>query len=728
MRKCTCTALFVLIAIAAFSQNRSVTNTTKDSAQQKELKEVTVSAKKKLLEYELDKTIVNVESMPSAAASNTLEVLEKVPGVLVDNGGSISLNGRSPVLVLIDGRSTHMSGQDLAAYLKSIPGSMIDKIELIENPSARYEASGGAVINIRLKKNKVLGFTGNLSTGFTKGEKTKSNHSFNLNYNRKKLNVFTNLGFNTDANYSTDFSDRQYYSTNGDPFSQVLIDNQFTSRSHSITARLGFDYNLSSKTIIGAQVNYNTRPRKDFQSYQSNTYNSSNMLDSSNSGITKGDFDWTNISANVNFQHRFNDKGRELSGDINYIEYESDGTQLFDNYKAGNLTNSFTYRLPSSIAIYNLKADYSHPLKNKLSLDAGVKLSLVKNNNNSGYFDYSDKQVFANSNHFLFDENINSAYLVTRKNWKRVGIQTGLRFEDTHLKGELIENPAYAGTAFTKNFMNLFFNGNINFKLDSIGNHNLSVQYSRRINRPNYQQFNPFLVFRDNYTYSQGNIDLNPGYFNDSRIQYRYRQMLTIGFMYGRANDIIFPSTQLIGEKYISRAANIGKGRMAAINANLNFKVTKWWQMNINMQGASMKLWSTLYTDKINVNSLLFRATVYNQFNFNKTWSGDLFANYLPRELMPQRKVNSKYRINGSLQKKILKDKGSIRLSFEDITHAWVQRDRSINLLNSEEYHRGIADTQRVGLSFSWRFGNEKFARKRKHNDDAADSEKGRVE
>lgn len=722
MRKCTCTALLVLVAMACFSQNRSAPDTTK------ELKGVTVIAKKKLLEYELDKTIVNIESMPSAAASNTLEVLEKTPGVLVESNGTINLNGKTPVLVLIDGRSTHMSGQDLAAYLKSIPGSFIDKIELIENPSARYEASGGAVINIRLKRNKILGLTGNLSTGFTQGEKTRSNHSFNLNYNRKKLNVFTNLGFNTDGNYTTDFSDRKYYTPSGQLGSHVLINNQFSYRSHSITARLGIDYTLSSKTIVGVQANINTRPSKDFQSFQSNTFNSSNVLDSSNTGTAKSDFDRSNKSLNLNFQHRFNDKGRELSGDINYIVYESEGTQLFDNYKAGHLTNSFSYRLPSSIAIYNFKADYTHPMKNKFALDAGVKLSLVKNDNNSGYFDNDDNQVFANSNHFLFDENINAAYLNTRKNWKRVGIQTGLRFEDTHLKGVLEENPAYSGMSFTKNFRNLFFSGNISYKLDSTGNHNLALFYSRRINRPNYQQFNPFLVFRDNYSYSQGNIDLNPAYFNDARVQYRYKQLLTIGFMYGRANDIIFPTTQLVGEKYISRAANIGKGRLAALNANLNFKVTKWWQMNINMQGASMKLWSTLYSENINVNSLLFRGTVYNSFTFDKSWSGDLFCNYLPRELMPQRKVSSKYRINGSLQKKILKDKGAIRLSFEDITHAWIQRDHSINLLNSEEYHRGIADTQRIGLSFSWRFGNEKFARKRRHNDDAADSEKGRIE
>jgi hypothetical protein len=693
-----------------------------------QLKEVVVTAKKPLIEQELDKTVVNVEAMLSAASSNTLEVLEKTPGVLVESNGSISLNGKSNVLVLIDGRSTYMSSQDLASYLKSLPGSMIDKIELIDNPSARYDASGGAVINIRLKRNRSLGFTGSVSSGFNKGEKSRTNNSLNLNYNKKKINIFSNIGFSTDGNYTDDFYDRKYFSTAGDPTSHVLLNNQFDYRSHSLMSRIGIDYNLSSKTVIGIQANVLTRPRNDLQYFESNTYNGNDVLDSSNTGTAKGKFTWHTKGLNLNFQHRFNEKGKELSGDLNYIEYESSGTQQFNNYKSGHLTNIFSYRLPGSITIYNFKTDYTHPFKNKILLESGVKLSLVKNNNDSKYYDRNGSEVFTNSNHFLFSENINAAYINTRKNWKKIGVQAGLRFENTHLSGTLKENPAYAGTSFIKNFNNLFFNMLISYKLDSAGNHNVSLRYQRRVNRPNYQHFNPFLVFRDNYSYNQGNIDLNPAYFNDGQLQYRYKQSVTIVLMYGRANGILFPTTELIGEKYISKFANIGYGRLVALNSNFNFKLAKWWQMNINTQVASMKLRSRLYSDNINVNSLLGRFTVYNQFTINKSWSGELFVNYFLNELQPQRKNGLKYRVNGSVQKRILKDKGSIRLSFEDLLHTWIQRDNSINLIRSQEYHRGIADTRRIGLSFSYRFGNEKFVRKRNHNDNAADNEKGRVE
>ena len=361
-------------------------------------------------------------------------------------------------------------------------------------------------------------------------------------------------------------------------------------------------------------------------------------------------------------------------------------------------------------------------------LESGVKLSLVKNNNDSRYYDKNESAVFTNSNHFLFDENINAAYINTRKNWKKIGVQAGLRFENTHFSGTLKENPAYAGTSFIKKFNNLFFNALINYKLDSAGNHNVSLRYQRRVNRPNYQQFNPFLVFRDNYSYNQGNIDLNPAYYNDGQLQYRYKQSITIGVMYGRANGILFPTTELVGEKYISKVANIGYGRLVALNSNFNFKLAKWWQMNINTQVASMKLRSRLYSDNINVNSILGRFNWYNQFTFDKTWSGELSVYYQPNDLQPQRKIGSRYRVNGSVQKRIIKDKGSVRLSFEDLLHTWVSNDNTINLHRSQEYHLGEADTQRIGLSFSYRFGNEKFTRKRNYNDNAADTEKARVE
>ncbi|WP_460973240.1 carboxypeptidase regulatory-like domain-containing protein, partial [Spirosoma migulaei] len=214
------------------------------------LKEVTVVAKRPMIEQDIDKTIVNVDAMIGSASSNTLEVLEKTPGVTIDTDGSISLNGKTGVLVLIDGRPTYMSGQDLAAYLKSLPGGSLDKLELMTNPPAKYDAAGSSIINIRLKRTRVLGFTGSVSAAYSQGVTSRSNDVINLNYNHKKLNLFGSIGYNKDGNYSNDGYDRTFYDANGVLNSSVQLQNNYTYSSHGVMARLGMDYAASENTGI----------------------------------------------------------------------------------------------------------------------------------------------------------------------------------------------------------------------------------------------------------------------------------------------------------------------------------------------------------------------------------------------------------------------------------------------------------------------------------------------
>ncbi|MEJ7558297.1 MAG: hypothetical protein WKF66_08325 [Pedobacter sp.] len=204
------TFLFALLTTTiAFAQKPPTkTSALKDSLQKEtkdiKLNEVTIKGKKPLIQMEIDKTIVNVGSMISSSSSNTMEVLEKTPGVIIDANGVISLNGRAGVMVLIDGRQTYMSASDLTNYLKSLPGSSLDKIELIDNPSSKYDAAGNGIINIKLKKDRTAGVIGNLATAYSQGQLGRSNHSLNLNYNRKKLNVFSNLGYSRDKGFSLD--------------------------------------------------------------------------------------------------------------------------------------------------------------------------------------------------------------------------------------------------------------------------------------------------------------------------------------------------------------------------------------------------------------------------------------------------------------------------------------------------------------------------------------------
>ena len=653
-----------------------------------QLKEVVVNSKKPLLEQDIDKTIVNVDAMISAATSNTLEVLEKTPGVTVDMNGSVTLNGKQGVLVLIDGRSTHMSGQDLASYLKSLPGGMLDKLELMDNPPSKYDAGGGAIINIKLKKNRDRGLTGNINSSYSQGILARTSNTLNVNYNRRKYNWFANIGYSSDGNKSLDFTDRMYFTPTNDMSARVLLDNTNYYSSSGITSRLGLDYTLSEKTVLGFQVNLQTRPSTNKSLFLSRTFDPGMGLDSTNTGTSLSNYDWLNTGANINFQHKLSKPGRELSGDLNYIRYESEGDQYFNNYvevpgAAKNSSGNFRYDLKSGITIYNAKLDYVHPLKNKASLEAGLKSSIVENDNDSRYYNMTssgDVPEDSRSNHFIYDENINSAYVSLRKNWKRVGGQFGLRAENTRLKGNQVGNSMVPHNEFRQNFTDVFPTVFISYKLDSMGKHTITGSLARRINRANYQQFNPFMVFRDNYTYSSGNPDLKPNYQSRVELRYNYKQLLTLSVQYNHAADLFLSSTEAVGNVFINRPYNIGEARLIIFSTNLNVKPTKWWMLNTNVAVGHVEFKGNVYSQTLNPSFYSYRLNIMNQFTFKKGWSAELSGFWSGKDLSQQSIGKARGRMNSAIQKKMFKDKASLKLTYEDMFHMWKIIDYSIGI------------------------------------------------
>ncbi|WP_298357091.1 outer membrane beta-barrel protein [Runella sp.] len=700
-----------------------------------ELKEVVVKAKRPLIEQDIDKTIVNVESMISSATSNTLEVLEKTPGVTVGSNGEISLNGRSGILVLIDCRATYMSGPDLAAYLKSLPGGLLDKIELMDNPSAKYDAAGNGIINIRLKKNRVGGFTGNSSMGSSQGVYGRHNGSLNMNYNHKKLNVFANLGANKEKNYNNDVFDRLFYDTRGQQTSNVLLLNDNISDNKSLNAILELDFAATPKTTYGLMLNLNGGTRNAIIDYQSNNYNTNRLLDAIGNGNTVLNDKRTNFGTNLNLQHKFNKPGQEMMVDMNYLNYQSNGNQRVQNFRylpEGALAeqDEFLYLVPGTINIYTAKADYVHPLKKKTSWEAGVKSSVIDNDNISNYFNVKGTvQTIDNgkSNHFKYHENINAAYFNTRKEWKRVGIQLGLRAETTQARGNQLGNEVVQGSTFTKNYTKVFPSLFINYKLDSLNKNSLNLSFTRRINRPDYQSLNPFVFFRDQYSYTAGNPLLFPQYQNRIELKFQHKQWLQMGLSYNRFTNVIFQTTEAIDTIFITRPNNVASGFMLLLNTTLSASPTKWWNLIYTIRLSHMGLNGMSYTEKLNPRAYVARFEVYNQFRLNKGWSADLSGYYASSDLNGQAYTDMMYRVGGAVQKKIWKDKASLRISVDDVFHSWIRHNRSVSIKQAQFFQTNESDTQRIGVAFTYRFGKDTFARKRRHNDNAADDEKGRV-
>jgi len=695
------------------SGDTSINNISLQPAAAKELGNVVVRSKKPLLEHSIDKTTVNVDAMISSSASNILDVLSRTPGVTVDNNGGISLNGKGGVLVLIDGRQTYMSAQDLAAYLKSLPGATLDKIELIDNPSAKYDAAGSAVINLQLKKNRAAGWTGSLSAGYTQGTYGRQNYSGNINYHYKKINLFGNLGHNHDKSFSNDVFHRNYYNADGSIYSSVDLENNQFYQGKSVMGMLGMDYQLTEKTTVGAMANFNAGKRNGKFDYNSISQIREDQLITAGYGNTMTTDKRNNLGLNLNILHKFARKGQELSADANYMRYRTDINQDLSNFLEGDdnsmkLVSTFSYAVPSYINIYTAKADYVQGL-GKGTLEAGVKTSFVNNDNTSDYYDHNNGDPVRNdamSNHFLYKENVNAAYVNTRQQWGRFSLQAGVRAEQTNIKGHQLANSVAGDTSFSRNYLNWFPSTAVGYKLDSSGKNQLIFMYGRRINRPNYQSLNPFLFYRDNYSYSGGNPMLSPQIQTRYELKFQHGQHWWTGLSYNNFTSVILPVTKVQDSLYITRQENYARGFMVLLNIGVSVSPAKWWNINSTVRLSRMGLRAKFEDVQLSPNTNVLRWEFNNYFTISKKLSAELNSYYASADMNGQNSTGAMYRINAGVQYKI-GEKGSVRLIMDDIFHSWNYYNHSIGLIQADYTQVNTSDTQRFGLAFSYRFGKK---------------------
>jgi len=700
------------------------------------LKAVTVASRKPLLERKIDRTIVNVDAMISAAGSNALEVLARSPGVMVDINGDISLNGVHGVLVLIDDRPTYMSVQDLAAYLRSLPGSMLDKIELMASPPAKYDAAGNAIINIVLKKNRAAGFNGNISTGYNQGVYGHTNDAANVNYRHDKINIFGNAGYSTDRNFNDETFNRTFYNAGGQVSATGLMNSFYYYSSQSANIRAGMDYFASPKTTLGILVTAGTRQRTDSRNYLASQYDGNKYLDSVTKGSASGTYQWRNEGVNLNFQHKFDSVGTLVTADFDYVHYHSNGSQLSPDsvYLPGGTlinTNNILDILPSNINIWSAKADYTRPLKGNAKFEAGIKSSYVVTDNSTNWFNETGSAIvpdYANTNHFIYRENINAAYISAEKEWKRWALKAGLRAENTQAEGHQLGNTAVKDSSFNKSYTILFPTAYLLYKLDRDGNNTIKLSYGLRVRRPNYQQLNPFLLYRDAYTYSAGNPYLNPVLNHVFALEYAYKGMFGISMAYLHIKNDVYNLTQASGQVLITKPENFGTDYSFNIKPYVSLSPVKGWNLDAGFLLFKLVNNGNAYGQLIHNSITTGEVEVNNQFRLKHGWSAELNSFFPGRMGTAQTYSDATWRVDGGLQKIILNNKGSIRVSMNDIFHSLKFGDKTIIPVVLTAVHTNITDTRRVNISFNYRFGKDANARKRNHNNGGAADEQGRTD
>ncbi|MCC8424273.1 outer membrane beta-barrel protein [Mucilaginibacter sp. UR6-11] len=699
------------------------------------LKEVAVNGQKAYVEQKLDRTVVNVNALISNTGSNALEVLQKTPGVFVDADGNITFKGKSGVMLMIDDKPTYLSAANLATYLRSLPSSALDKIELMDNPPAKYDAAGSAgVINIKTKKNTIKGFNGTFTGSYAQGFYGRTRESLNLNYRVDKVNLFANVGYNSSRSYRRLEIDRHYFNADGSPnfsFKDVSI---FRGTSTGYNAKAGLDYYLSPKTIWGIVFTGGLSNSHDDSPVFSTFYNISGAADStiSTQNISRSKFD--NAGINLNYGHQFDTTGTALTFDLDYIRDVSGSNQTFINNTFtpdGALLASQTLKndLPAYINIYAAKADFTMPLKDNGKFEAGVKSSYVNTDNAANYFNVLNGVStvnYDNTNRFLYKENINAAYLNYNRNFGRFGVQTGLRMENTNGEGHQLGNAQRPDSLFINHYTNLFPTAYLSYKLDSAGHNMLVASYGRRIGRANYGQLNPFTDIVDKFTHFQGNPFLRPQFTYNYKLAYSYKSLLTVALMYNRIVDGQGETIYQDGNIFVGTPGNIGERKNWDLSVNFNLQPATWWTVNFYAETFYNAYSGLLHSSYINNSYTSYSGNANNQFTMGKGWSAELSGFYNSRSIFAQFKNIPNGMLNAGLQKKILQNKGTVKLNINDILQTFKPSGDINNITNTKASYHNTLDTRVTTLAFTYNFGKS-INNPRRRATGSADSEQGRV-
>jgi ferric enterobactin receptor len=704
------------------------------SSTTKNLEEVVIVKKKSFVENKIDRTVVNVDAMISSAGADAMDVLEKSPGIYIDQNGVITFKGKTGVAVFIDDKPTYLSGAELEAYLKSLPASTLSQIEFMTNPPAKYEAAGSAgVINIKTRKSKQKGFNGSLSSRVSLGKKARNQNSLNLNYTDGKVRLYGSAGFSTQESITDLYIFRRY--KNEDGSTKTLFDQNtiLSGRNKSANLRVGMDYYVSDKTTLGVSLSGFSNAGNNISDGRSVLTNAASVVDSTIVADNNEDKKFKNGGITFNYSRELNG-GKKLTADADFITYSDKTNQLYRNYiyqPDGTLSSSdqSTGKLPSKISIYAFKTDYSHPLKNEASFETGYKVSYSKTDNIANYADIINGTPIPNpdnSNHFKYDEVIHAGYVNYSKSFKRLSVQGGLRLENTISKGNQLGNGnENTASRFNRSYTNLFPTAYVMYKLDSIGDNQLVTSYGKRINRPYYQDLNPFISPLDKFTFYSGNPRLNPSFSHNFDLSYRYKGVFSTTLSYGKSRDEINETIEIVGPTYYSRPGNIGKSQYFSINIQSDFEVTKWFSTSLYTEVTHSNYKSKLYTEGLDSKGTFFFFSANNRFTIDKSWSAELGGRYGSEFTSSQFTIGPRGAINIGIQKKILKDKGTLRLTANDIFYMGISNGVINNLKLTDASWRNKPDSRFVALTFTYAFG--KMFQSKSQERSGAESEQNRV-
>jgi len=672
-----------------------------------QLKEVTVTASTPYIEVKPGKVVLNVQSSIIAEGNSVFDILRQAPGVRVDNQGNISIIGRQNALITLDGKPTNLSAEYLTDYLQSLQSSNVQQIELITNPSAKYDAAGAGIINIISKKGTNIGTNGTFTLGAGYGAFAKGNTGIVFNHRTDKLNIYGSYSYSADKTFHTFLTDRTI-NYNG-IISDYNANYYTTQEKYANNFRFGTDYYITDKQTVGILM---------YGTVTDNDYAKSSDLKIANNGIPDSDIratsslkrNITNITYDVNYNGALDKQGKTLSADLLYNNLDRNSAEYITNnfytaagsvYRQPLLQQNLS---PSGIDNYIVKVDYTNPMSKTSNMEAGIKYSYVKSHNDLVFGPLVNGQYQSDpnfSNTFIYTENVNSAYVNYTNTIGKVNITAGLRAEQTNAKGVSVTLMEVTN----RSYLDFFPHVQVVYQRNEKNEFTLS--YSRGIQRPLYTDVNPFLYYVDLYDYRSGNPNLLPQYSTNIQLTHTYNKtfvttlygLITSGF--SSFNDYEQNDATKVN---ITTSKNFGNFYAAGLRFAAPVQFTGWWDANFSIDAAYQRTVAYAVNGNLNKGTQDIEPSTLQKFAISNTIGLEISGKYYSPTFYGIGQFKSNYNVDAGISKQLLDKKGTLKLGIGDIFNSY--RDR----LNTTYQNLNLSvmdkvETRIVRLNFTYRFG-----------------------
>lgn len=669
-----------------------------------DINEVTITATQNTITQEPGKTVLNVANSSVNANNSAYELLRKIPGVIVDNNGNITVKGRGNIMVYIDGNPTYISGNDLKKLLENTNASNIEKIEVITQPGANFDAEGnGGIINIVMKKKVAMGFNGSIEGFYGQGFYPKAGGGISLSYGRKKWNLSGSYNFN--------FNNGLMWITNIRPIGSSEYNQNYwaSTPDYSHAGKIAFDYTFSKKVFSAINFNYNfsnglwgARNRVEFK-------NAAGLIDSVQTVNDSTPYNSYNLRGNILTKVNLDTTGQHITFNLDLGTFRDNvrGKYIYDFLDPFGVSyrTSPSQRYTNSPLLYIIagKIDYVNPHFLKMELNAGWKSSYVTNDGQVEYFNMfasGDSIITDRSNRFIYEENINAAYLILKKKIKKWSFEAGVRMEHTNTTGTQMTT----GQVNKQNYVSFFPNAGIGFSPSEI--HQINFIYNRRINRPDYNELNPFLYVLDNYSTYQGNPNLKPQFSHNFELSYSIFQALTFTASYSNVDNQIFDAFTIDSinpQRAIFTKTNLGNSHVFNAGVSFGMPITKWWMFFVSGNA----IYNTFKDSTLNIDNSGWYGvfSTYMEFTLPKKFSIELTSYFMTGAPMNQGISQPNGDVSAGISKKLFKDKLQLTFNVSDIfrTTRW----NSVSILPDGTQSRGSFwwDSRVFRFSAKFNFG-----------------------